>query len=473
MSNELTRYNYEDKFVALSNALIRSKEKTSLLESKVEVLAVYRLKEEMKTIEKKDAEAKDYSVHYVELKVDEIKALQDRSTKSNSIYEDVFQISLNLKKKTNIIWDKDMKSYKLVSLYDDISYDQGVLHIEFNPSSEYLFLELADNYSKLNLPIIFSFKHNGGLQLYKLLKSYAYNLPPIDLSLKQEDLPYYSVSYSLSELRLSLGYVDLTQEDIESEAHKRHPNFEKMDDMDKTPRYKRWGDFNDRVIAPGKKEINKQSDLYIAKIETIRCGRGGKISDIVFYIQHNLAYYKSLEIVPNDTVEEDKDGLKKYKVIKDVMSKGGAPTDEENILVDNLYNHFAEINLSKTQCLILLRDANHDLKLVYDVYDKLKKQSYIRDAMAWMRAAIKEGGYEEPISVSNGDVKKGEQVKQMQESYNEMKKDDSFKEKVWDGYKKREDFKTFIDFVGLPEVMIDALPVEDRMNLFKEYLQSK
>lgn len=473
MPNELVLYNYEDQYVALSNALIRSKEKTNLLESKIEVLSIYRLKEEPKTIIKKDAEGKDYSVHYVDLKAAEIGALQERSMKSSSIYEDIFQISLALKKKTNIIWDKDSKGYKLVSLYDDISYRDGILHIEFNPSSEYLFLEMADNYSKLSLPILFAFKHNGGFQLYKLLKSYAYNLPPIDLTLTQEELPYYSISFSLSELRMSLGYVDLTQVDINAEAHKKHPNFEKMDEMEKKPKYKRWVDFENRVISPGKKEINKQSDIYIKELVPVKSGRGGKISDIVIYIQHNLAYYKSLEIIPDDSAEEDKDGLKKYKVIKNAMSKENEPNEEENKLVDDLYNYFAEINLSKTQCLILLRDAEYDVNLIYSVYEKAKEKPYIRDLMAWMRAAIKDGGYEEPISLSHGDVKRGEKISNMEKLYSQSKKDESFKEKVWDGYKKRDDFKTFIDFVGLPENMIEALPVEDRISLFADYLQAK
>lgn len=473
MQNELTPYNYENQFVTLSNTLIRSKEKTNLLESKIEVLSVFRLKEEMNTVIKKDAEGKDYSVHFVELKAAEIGALQDRSMKSSSLYEDIFKISLALKEKTNIVWDKDLKGYKMVSLYDDISYRDGVLHIEFNPSSEYLFLELADNYSKLSLPILFAFKHNGGFQLYKLLKSYAYNLPPIDLSLSQEELPYYSISYSLSELRLSLGYVDLTQVDIDAEAHKKHPNFEKMDDMDKTPRYKRWGDFNERVISPGKKEINKQSDIYIAKIEPIRSGRGGKISDIVFYIQHNLAYYKNLEIVSDNSAEEDRDGLKKYKVIKDAMSRNMEPGTEEDEMVNTLYDYFAEAGISRKQCLILLKDAKYDVDLIIATYRKAKEQPYIRDLIAWMRAALKDGGYEEQISMSRGDAEKGQKVYEAEEQYKKIRTDSSLKEKVWNRYKEREDFEDFIEYVGLPEEMIEAMPVDGRLELFSDYIRKE
>lgn len=472
MSTELIKYNYEDKFVTLSNELIRAKEKTNLFESKIEVLAIYRLKNEMNIAVKKDATGNDFNVHYVDIKPIEISALQDRNIKSGSLYDDIKEVVDSLSCKRIIVQNRTTKLYAPKNLYYAVEYRDGILHIEFHPESEYLFLELADNYSKLSLPILFSFKHNGGFQLYKLLKSYTYNLPPIDLTKTQDELPFYTVSYTLSELRLSLGYVDLTQDNIEKEAKKKNPDFEKMNNMDNKPKYKKWADFEKRVIAPGIEEINKQSDIYISRMETIKSGRGGRITDIIFCVQHNYDYYKSIQIVEVDDDEDDKDGLKKYKVIKEAMSKTTAPNPEEEEMVNTLYDYFAEINLSKKQCLTLLKDAKYDIDLIYSVYEKAKEHPYIHDLMAWMRAAIKDGGYEEPIPLSHGDAKRGEQIRNVEKSYGVSKKDESFKEKVWDGYKKREDFKLFIDFVGLPENMIEALPVEDRISLFADYLQS-
>ena len=68
------------------------------------------------------------------------------------------------------------------------------------------FLGLKQNFSKLKLPILFSFKRNGGFQLYKLLKSYAYppHLPEIDMSLSQEELPSFAIYYNLTDLRMQM-----------------------------------------------------------------------------------------------------------------------------------------------------------------------------------------------------------------------------------------------------------------------------
>ena len=112
---------------------------------------------------------------------------------------------------------------------------------------------------------------------------------------EQEDLECIVKEYKLSELRVDLGFVNLDEDDkIRAEAKKARPNWEKIDNLDKTPKYKRWSDFYTRVIKPGIKEINEKSDIYIKDIEPVKTGKGGKITSIKFYV--NDGYVTKVQI---------------------------------------------------------------------------------------------------------------------------------------------------------------------------------
>lgn len=77
----------------------------------------------------------------------------------------------------------------IIPMYGKITYDNGILHIEYsNEVSPYL-RNVSTNYTNLSLPIMFSFETNGGFQLYKNLRSYSYLLKNIDMRLAQEDQP--------------------------------------------------------------------------------------------------------------------------------------------------------------------------------------------------------------------------------------------------------------------------------------------
>lgn len=282
---------YMNQYVSLSNALIRAKERTSVLESKIEVLAICHMDKNVKIREKKDKYGNSYFINYVQLSAAEIRNLMGNY--NGKIYNDIYMAAMALKEKLYIYEDREAKSFIMKSMYENVAYDKGIMTIEFNPEMEDYYLNLKENYRKLSLPIFFSFHKNGGLQLYKLLKSYAYNLQNIDLSMNQDELPFYSVYFNLTELRMILGYVDLNQDKLKKEGSKKKPNFEKMAEDEINPQYKRWSDFNIRVIVPGVKEVNDISDIYIMDVQKKAVGRGGKIEGLTFYIQYNKKYFEA------------------------------------------------------------------------------------------------------------------------------------------------------------------------------------
>ena len=372
---------YKEKQVALSNALIQAKEKTSLLESKIELLAIYKLKDDCKTIEKQDVNGNRYDVHAVTLNTSEIKRLADR--RGGGIYTQIAEAAVELKRKLFIFSEPEKDQFKMDNLYGEVTYDKGKLTVEFNPETEYLFTELKNNFTKLNLGICFAFKSNGGFQLYKLLRTYMYTLPEVELELLQEDQQYISKEYNIAELRLQLGYVDIEQPDIKKEGMKAHPDSEKMVDLEKKPKYKRWNDFYNRVIAPGIEEINEISDIYISKLEPQR-GAHGKIESVIFRCQNNKSYYKGKE-----------------KTKAKVKEKKKLTEEQIDDFIDELRLLCKDVEFRTRDLKTIAEEAGYDKSVIEKAYTVMT-DSYgnIDNAVGFMLKAIKEG-YEEPISFQN------------------------------------------------------------------------
>ena len=434
---------YQGQYIELSNQIIQAKEKTSLLESKIEVLAVRQMAQNLKSRDKVDADGNPYTVDYVELRATEIRALTDRS--GGSLYDDIFSASISLKNKFHIILDKASHKYIIRSLYGDIGYENGIMTIEYNPETEYLFKDLKANYTKLSLPILFSFKTNGGFQLYKLLKSFAFNLPSVDKSLSQEELPRYRISYPLSELRMTMGFVDLNQKDIKREAERRHPDFDRMADMELHPKYKRWSDLNSRVIRPGVEEINAISDIYISEVETDSAGKGSKVTEVSFYIQHNLEFYRKNEADSSNahaslTVSEDG---------TEILTPEKEYSFED---VSRVMDAIDAVSLSTRDAQILLQEAKGDLALIKKAYTLSCRQEHITNFMGWMRAAIRDQ-YVESRPVARGSEKLAAAQKELQEESHQY----ATQERVWKKTQEKPDFADFLREIGYSLETLDLI----------------
>lgn len=365
---------YDNQQVSLSNALIQAREKTSLLESKIELLAIYRMKDEMTTVSKKDAKGRTYSVHQVKINSSEIRQLSGRT--GGSLYTDIEAAAYELKQKLYIYRDPKNNQFTMDSLYGEVSYKDGVLTVDFNPATEHLFMNLTGKFTKLRLDIAFKFQTNGGFQMYKLFKSYAYKLPDVDFDLPQEKQVFLEKTYSLSEFRLQLGYVDLNQPDVKKEASKAHPNSDKMAALEKKPKYKRWNDFNARVVKPGVEEVNAISDIYIAGVEKI-LGSRGKVEKIRVIIQNNLEFYKKHKMDGN---------------LKNEKKESVIPVNEEEIdeFIDKI-SDIIPLKLKLSEYKAIAKASVYDLdkiKIACDVMDSYNKD--IDNVAQFLITAIEE-----------------------------------------------------------------------------------
>lgn len=398
MKNEITSYFSTDPkkgSLKISNTIIRSKKETNLLEAKIEFLALKKLDTEPITLEKKDNYGNFYLVDSVDINTQEIRMLTGRS--GGSIYNDIKEVSISLAQKLNFAEDPEQKQYTIIPMYSAVTYNDGLLHIEYsNDASPYL-RNVKTNYTNLSLPIMFSFETSGGFQLYKNLRTYTYHLKNIDMRLAQEDQPEVTKSYKSDELRVILGYIDLEQSDeIRKEANKPHPNWSSIESLNQKPMYKRWNDFKTRVIEPGVKEINKISDIYVT-VEYVRTGKGAKVTEVIFHIQMNRKFYEAgysdeegVSVVT--TLDEEVD------VVKELM-----PTDTK--ILAQVIKMMSKQGINAVQAELLINEANGDIELISKAYELSKKQVHIENFMGWMRSAIKRNAYEDttPIETVFGD----------------------------------------------------------------------
>ncbi len=371
---------YGNKTIALSNALAQARTKTSLLESKIEFLAIYRMGSDMKERTRTDAHGKPYSVHYVDITASELRQLT--KSKSGRFYEQIEDAAIELKQKLYIYRDATQNQFKMDNLYGEVSYANGQLSIEFNPATEFLFTELANNYTKFKLGIAFKFQTNGGFQLYKMLKTHTYVLPEINEALPQEEQECITVEYTLSDFRLQMGYVNLDQPDIKQEGSKAHPDADKMVSMDKKPKYKRWQDFYTRAIMPGVAEINQISDIYVSAIEKQRIAHG-KVDKIIITVQNNKSFYSAKET----GVKEPKEPVVKKLSETELLD-----------FIDEMRSFIKEP--LKTRDLVeIAKDANFDIAVVKKAYEVAQVSTIDDSFVGFMRKAII-NNYDMPVKPS-------------------------------------------------------------------------
>ena len=386
---------YDNKYIALSNALAQAGAKTSLLESKIEFLAIYRMNSEMKEREKKDHKGRPYSVHYVDISASEIRQLIE--SKSGRLYEQIEAAAIELKQKLYIYRDEAKNQFRMDNLYGEVSYENGKLSIEFNPNTEFLFTELSSNYTRLRLGIAFKFSTNGGFQLYKLLKTHTYVLPEIDPDVPQEEQASISKEFPLSDFRLQMGYVNLDQPDIKTEGAKAHPDVEKMVEMEKKPKYKRWQDFYARVIAPGVEEINRISDIYISSVEK-QCIAHGKVDRIIITVQNNKAYGQKKASKP------------------DVKPKVALTETEQLDFADKIRELFKE-PLKTSQLIEIAKAAEFDENKIRKAYDIACERP--RDNLVGFMIAAVQNSYEKAVK-GQGKTPKNSFQDFEQREYSEM-----------------------------------------------------
>lgn len=423
-----------------SNDFITSKYKTTVLENKIMAIALTRIEENGKRNEEISLEAKLYP--------GELKRLFGGQT---NIYTNLKKISKSIVGHGVVIED-GIGNFKAFSIVPNAKYENGVFTIYFNNELRPHILGLKKNYTTLEISVICGLTSNASIRIYELLKKEVYKSNP-DI-----DNGRVTVRYNINEFRFMIGLADIEEKEVKN-AMARMGNeidwdylFEKVS---KKKTYSEFKELKRRILDTAKEELNNLSNIRF-EYEGIRT-KGNKYGEIEFHIYPNI---------PNKNNEE------KIAKKEEILRKNYNYEEEENYQYEypeysypKLFKYLGHNYLSREDLILLLSTAKYDEEKVINAIELADKQDEIDNYIGWLIKCIK-NEYKE-ISVIKGSAKRAERIEELEKSY----KNESVKERVWKKTKEKEDFKEFLEEIGINEELLekDYPDISERIRLYTDW----
>lgn len=334
--------------VVRSNKLVLTKYKQSLISTKLFLLAVY-------------CERAGTPIKFTTQQL--IEALQIK--KSSSVYNTIKTAALDLSKTQ--YWYEDSTNHKflVVNLVESAKYVNGTLEIKLTEFARKNILGLKRSFTSMNLSTLMSFgtggtrteKTNYSLRLYELLKIRLFHCTPSRKT--------YSFSMLLSDIKITIGAIDPSDPGIEKAIiygkvlNLSDTELEKQAAKPESVAFRRFNQFEERVLRKAQKEINSKTDLCF-EYSPVRQGSAHKVTHVIFTIWRNTE------------LETEEDNEQKLRLIREVESIIQEPVKTKDIER-------------------ILSAAGNDTEKVRNAYSLAKNsRTPIRNLTAWLIAAIRE-----------------------------------------------------------------------------------
>ena len=415
-----------NEILSRSNKLILSRYSATLVENKIMALSFKRVK-----LNKNGNPAVVFTTN-------ELRKLT--GVRGNGFYDQLKIAAAGLMNKMVYMEDEQAQSFSFINLIQKGEYREGAFTVAFTNESKALLYDLKSNFTSMSIDTLFSFKTNHAYRLYEILKVHEYkignNNKPVE------------IVYPLSDLKLQLNCINTEGKKVKIELMKPHPNYDKIvNDLDTEKKFESWYEFKRRVLEKAIKEINQTTELNIS-YAPIRTGRGGKTTAVRFYLQRKI-------VEKNNTVESKE------------------TTRSE--MVGKVKEIIKDVNLSRKDCISLLKASDNNLDKIETAYELAKKQEDIVNFVAWMISAIK-NEYEKPVEVVEGSQEKAERVKKIKENMDERK--EVLAEEIWNKFKEKENFDDFVKKVeeetGLSFYFFDSMiPAYEKNQRYVQWMESK
>ena len=148
----------------------------------------------------------------------------------------------------------------------------------------------------------------------------------------------------------------------------KNPDYDKAVKVSPEKTYSIWQNFKVKVIEPAIKEINVSTDINV-EYQTIKSGRGGKVTGLSFNIQ-------LLKYLKEDTKPEVVEDIGQESVVTDVM-----PTDEEKFFLMmelmNSVNRYCQLSYNEAGSII--EAAHYDIEYLREKINILGQQKIDSD----------------------------------------------------------------------------------------------
>lgn len=415
-----------NEILSRSNKLILSRYSATLVENKIMALSFKRVK-----LNKNGNPAVVFTTN-------ELRKLT--GVKGNGFYDQLKIAAAGLMNKMVYMEDEQAQSFSFINLIQKAEYREGAFTVVFTNESKALLYDLKSNFTSMSIDTLFSFKTNHAYRLYEILKVHEYKIGDNNKPVE--------IVYPLSDLKLQLNCINTEGKKVKIELMKPHPNYDKIvNDLDTEKKFESWYEFKRRVLEKAIKEINQTTELNIS-YDPIRTGRGGKTTAVRFYLQRKI-------VEKNNTVESKE------------------TTRSE--MVGKVKEIIKDVNLSRKDCISLLKASDNNLDKIETAYELAKKQEDIVNFVAWMISAIK-NEYEKPVEVVEGSQEKAERVKKIKENMDERK--EVLAEEIWNKFKEKENFNDFVKKVeeetGLSFYFFDSMiPAYEKNQRYVQWMEKK
>lgn len=346
---------FEDIEYKKSNFLISAKYKSSLLENKILAVSLTKVR--------KDENGQLIST----VTASELKKYMKKT--NGSFYDQLYSCADNLTNRQIVMEDRENNKFMILNIVQTALYDNGRFTIKYNSDLERYLYGLQQNFTKLSLPVMMSFKSVYSFRLYELLKSKAYY--PRDKK-RAENL--FRITFSVSELKLDLGAVNSSYDRVQRVLKSSSPDYDKAVEAAREKTFARWGDFKDRVIDVAVKEINSLPEACMnVSYELGKSGRGGKVYEVAFIVR---LMNTAAELVEPDVI------------FKDVLTAEMSVVEKIDSLLED-----EDMRVKDIKAIAIA--AGNDYSRVENAYTVYRKQKVkAANFTGWMIAAI-QNGYKE------------------------------------------------------------------------------
>lgn len=316
----------EDTKIKKSNTFIRASFKMTVLEQKIILLCISRIKENARKTNKSDNINLSFNFLAKEV-VDFLKS------NSKTIYTELNNIANRLM--TYRIYINDGAGFKCIAPIKFCEYKNKIFTLQFAKCMQDYLLELDNDFTVYDVKNIIDLKHSNSIHIYEILKSYENSK---------------RCNFDLIDFKDTLGFI---QRDSKGNI---------VNNI-----YKSYAELKRVVLLPVQDELAKKTDI---KFDFEEMKIGTKVTGLKFTI------YKNSRILNKSD----------SKVIKlDEFKKNNVNVDA---LVEQLQEFIVE-PLKIKDLKAILRAANNDVKLVQSKYELAKYQSKINNLVAWLISAIK------------------------------------------------------------------------------------
>lgn len=447
---------FNDLVVKKSNQLVSSVYNSDIVSNLLILCAIGRIQE------RENATGETSLV--AELYPSELKQIV---SDANHIYRELKRVSTSLMSSDAIlIYDDENKRFEGLHMVRHVSYDRGVMTIEFESRLKHHILNLEKNYTTLELSILSSFKSNAAFRLFELFKSER----GLELNRRQKagiKNDEVVCEYGIAELKFMIGLANASSSEAKKVIDATSPNidwdkvYDALDSKDR--KYDDYSNFRRFVLEIAQRELEEKSNIKFDFEPIAKTGR--KYTRIRFYT------YSNIPTNPKIIDERAEYIQKKFRADK---NQSEIPYDLPGYkdLFDTYVGHNG---LAAEDIRMLLEDCNGDKELVIRSIIMADEQNHINNYIGWIRNCVRNGGYDS-THVIDGSKNRAERVDSVVDSIRSVPQNASFQERLWSRKPDDNNYFLFTSYLNKWNINLDdfeiAYSVEERLIIYKAIINN-